>query len=98
MLSVAENQPESYLLPAVRYQTLVYVGRALQSLGEYRRAEATLKEALQYAKAAAKTKVAKTADMFKEGLTEIGESISCLFFFMVCIVCQGRKSSFKASQ
>lgn len=71
VLTVAENQPENSLLPAARYQTMVYVGWSLQSMGEYRRAEATLKEALQYAKAAAKTKIAKTTDMFKDGLTEI---------------------------
>ena len=66
-------------MPVARYQTLVYVGWSLQSLGEYRRAESTLKEALQYAKAAAKTKVAKTSDMFKEGLTEIGENMKYLY-------------------
>ncbi|KAK4298424.1 hypothetical protein Pmani_029230 [Petrolisthes manimaculis] len=71
VLTVAENQPENSLLPAARYQTLVYVGRSLHSQGEFRRAEATFKEALQYAKATAKTKIAKTSDMFKEGLTEI---------------------------
>lgn len=78
VLTVAENQPENSLLPAARYQTMVYVGWSLQSMGEYRRAEATLKEALQYAKAAAKTKIAKTTDMFKDGLTEIGGHIMCL--------------------
>lgn len=78
MLTVAENQPENSLLPAARYQTMVYVGWSLQSMGEYRRAEATLKEALQYAKAAAKTKIAKTTDMFKDGLTEIGEYMCLL--------------------
>lgn len=72
-MTVAENQPENSLLPAARYQTLVYVGRSLQIQGEYRRAEATFREALQYAKAVAKTKVAKTSDMFKDGLSEIGE-------------------------
>lgn len=79
MLTVAENQPENSLLPAARYQTLVYVGRSLQTQGEYRRAESIFKEALQYAKATAKTKIAKTSDMFKDGLTEIGEaSLDCL--------------------
>lgn len=70
VLTMAENRPEC-LNPVSRYQTLVYVGQSLQSQGEHRRAEATFKEALQYAKAATKTKAAKTADLFKEGVTEI---------------------------
>lgn len=71
VLSVAENQMGNVLEPAARYQTWVYMAQSLQSQGEHRRAEATFKEALQYAKAAAKTKAAKTSDMFKEGVTEI---------------------------
>lgn len=71
VLTMAENRPEC-LNPVSRYQTLVYVGQSLQNQGEHRRAEATFKEALQYAKAATKTKSAKTSDLFKEGVTEIG--------------------------
>lgn len=79
VLTVAENQPENSLLPVARYQTLVYVARSLQTQGEFKRAESTFKEALQYAKATAKTKIAKTSDMFKDGLTEIGEAtVDCV--------------------
>ncbi|CAL4082270.1 unnamed protein product [Meganyctiphanes norvegica] len=70
ILSVEENATSQNLAPSARYQTMVMVGRALQSQGEHRRAEALYKEALQYAKSVTKLKTAKTSDLFKDGAIE----------------------------
>ena len=61
---------------SARYQTMVYMGKSMQSQGEYRRAEAIFKKALQLSKAITKTKSVKTSDLFKDGTSEIGETVT----------------------
>ncbi|XP_076029628.1 anaphase-promoting complex subunit 7 [Oratosquilla oratoria] len=70
VLTVSENQPDVLSSPW-RYQTMVYMGKALQQQGEHRRADAMYKKALQFVKAVTKTKTCKTTDLFKEGVSEV---------------------------
>ena len=72
-LTASQNQLDNKTLSiAARYQTMVYVGKSLQSQGEHRRAEAMYKKALQLAKAITKNKSVKTTDIYKEDTSEIG--------------------------
>lgn len=72
VITAAENQGEACLPCHRRYHCLVLLGLSQQQLRQHRRAEATLKKAMQYAKSLLKIKVVKSTDVYTEGMTEIG--------------------------
>lgn len=73
-LSVAENHQDGSINSPAQYQTMVYIGKSLQYMGEYRRAETVFKKALQFAKVVTKNKSLKSSELYKDGIYEIGKS------------------------
>ncbi|MCL4128635.1 UNVERIFIED_CONTAM: hypothetical protein GTU68_007736 [Idotea baltica] len=71
LLSISENHQDGSITPPSQYQTMVYMGKSLQYMGEYRRGEAMFKKALQFVKMVTKNKSFKSSELFKEGTSEI---------------------------
>lgn len=72
VVTVAESQSEA-CMPCHRiYQCMVMVGLSLKQLRQFKRAEVLLKKAMHYAKTLIKAKLVKSADIYLEGMTEIG--------------------------
>ena len=75
VLSVAETQGEGCMPCHHRYQTMVMVGFSLKHLQHHKRAEVLFKKATLYAKSLIKAKVAKSTNIYDEGMSEIGKII-----------------------
>ena len=73
VVTLAESKGEYGMTATERYHCMVMVGSSMYHLNFCKQAESMLKKAMLHAKSLIKAKVAKAADLYTDGMSEIGQ-------------------------